>query len=553
MPSLYYRWIVVILKNLLRQLASIRQAILVLLLLPVGCPAKQGMTEAGRASKSYNLLEFDRGCGQPGHNCQRAFQFAFRTIARAGGGTLVIPAGTYSIYFPGVAENIPGGAPLDPQSLIVVPPNTNIEGHLAADGTPDSVIEWRNSSIPVFIFSRSDHSSMRNLHLRFTGTMSRAYPFGDIALLGALGYHPTFPHQNQMSGTNAELFFFAYVFDSDYCTFNHLLFDSATRDNTHIYGGAIDMKGKGVIVNNGGGLMQLAQSNRITNVQVYDFSNAFLIAGQNDFVMENITADRRGSEEKAAAGHVLYTTSSNQWGADGKLVATTLSTNTKIQNITEGPDTYSNASSGGTLAIKFLNGAKVSNITSQHPEGILQTVYVDQNVTFSNMNWKSDYPLCAKVPLNCATPVIHSSPSPANLPPSENLTFQNISLVSTASPAKVVLIGDNLRVIDMRITSPPDFLPGQKATDAILSVRNSNGAVVKGYVYTPVLQKYDPAAKYNAPFIGWNSSRNVSAEVTINWPRGVEHPETKSALLAPGFQDASPMANNSLRSSVVSR
>ncbi|MCU1292839.1 MAG: hypothetical protein JWP08_1689, partial [Bryobacterales bacterium] len=181
------------------------------------------------------------------------------------------------------------------QSLLVVPSNTTIQGHLAADGTPDSVIEWKITSIPVFIFDRSSHSVLRNLHLRFTGTTPRAYPFGDTALLTALGYHPTFPHDNQMSGGNGELFSLAYVFDSDYCTFDHLLFDSATQDNNHIFGMAINVKGKGVVETNGGGLTQLAESNRITNIQVYDFMNAFLVAGQNNFVMQNITADRRGS------------------------------------------------------------------------------------------------------------------------------------------------------------------------------------------------------------------------------------------------------------------
>jgi hypothetical protein len=535
------------------QFGPVKQIILGLVLISACSPAAWARGQAGVSTKSYNLLEFDRSCGEAGHNCQRAFQFALRTLARTGGGTLQLPAGTFSIYFPGVAENVFGGMPLSTQSLIVVPPNTTIEGHLAADGSPDSIIEWNISSIPAFVFAKASHSGMRNLHLRFTGRMAKAFPFGDIALLNALGYHPTFRHQNQMSGSNGEMFSFAYVFDSDYCTFDHLLFDSATQDNDHVFNMAINLKGKGVVENNGGGLTQLAESNRITNIQVYDFMNAFLVTGQDNFVMQDITADRRGSMPNTAPGHVVYTSGIPHWDMAGNMLKTLLSTNTTIQNITEGPDTYSNAVSGGTLAIKFLNGARISNVTSQHPEGLIQTIYVDQNVTFSNLSWTSNYPLCTNVPSNCSTPAIFSTSSPANLPPTKNLTFENIRLVSTASPAAVVLAGDNLRVDGLQITTLPDFLPGQKATNAILSIKNCTGAVIKGFVFTPLIKNYNPAAKYNAPFTGWNSAKNVSAEVTIKWPGRVSIPDGKAAILSSGYQDNSPESNNSVQSSVVKR
>jgi hypothetical protein len=403
----------------------------------------------------------------------------------------------------------------------------------------------------VFVFARANHSGLRNLHLRFTGVMPKAYPFGDVALLTALGYHPTFPHYNQMSGDNGEMFSFAYVFDSDYCTFDHLLFDSTTQDNDHAFGMAINMKAKGVIETNGGGLTQLAESNRITNIQVYDFLNALLVAGQNNLVIQNITADRRASAAGTAPGHVLYTTGTNQFDAAGNLVNALLSTNAQIQNISEGPHTYSNVVAGGTLAIKYLNGAQISNVTSQHPEGLIQTIYVDQNVTFSNMTWKSDYPLCTNVPSNCSTPTIYSSTSPANLPPTRNLTFQNISLVSTASPTTVTLIGDNLTVQGLQITTPPGFLPNQIATNAVLSIKSSNGASITNYTYSPVLSAYDPKQKYNTPFTGWIPTNNVTASVLVNWPKAITLPATGSSIITSGFQNLGATYNDSVTTSIV--
>jgi hypothetical protein len=313
------------------------------------------------------------------------------------------------------------------------------------------------------------------------------------------------------------------------------------------------MKAKGVVETNGGGLTQLAESNRITNIQVYDFMNAFLVAGQNNLLMQNITGDRRGSAPNTAPGHLIYTSGTNYFNTTTNTTNLLLSTNTTIQNITEGPHTYSNVVAGGTLAIKCLNGAQISNVNSQHPEGLIQTIYIDQNVTFSNLTWKSDYPLCANVPSNCSTPVIYSTSASPNFPPIKNLTFQNISLVSTASPITVLLMGDNLRVNGLQITTPPDFLPGQKATNAVLSLKQTNGAVVKGYVFTPLINKYDAASKYNAPFTGWNSSKNVSAEVTIKWPSQIPAPDSKAAIVAAGYQDKSPQTNNSVRTITIKR
>ena len=227
-------------------------------ILPVAAQAANFIQTAAATlpgAANYTLQQFDSACGKPGYDCHNAFQLAFATLDQAGGGTLQLPAGTFTVNFSGVAQNVPGAGPLARNTLLVVPANTIIQGHLAANGVPDSIIEWQNTSIPVFIFDRSSHSGLQNLHLRFTGTMAHDYPYGDVALLKALGYNPAYQHQNQMSGNNAELFSFAYIFDSDYCTFDHLLFDSATRDNAHTFAMAINLKGKGVVVTNGGGLL----------------------------------------------------------------------------------------------------------------------------------------------------------------------------------------------------------------------------------------------------------------------------------------------------------
>jgi hypothetical protein len=74
------------------------------------------------------------------------------------------------------------------------------------------------------------------LRLNFTGATPSQFPYGDLVLLKALGYNTTYGHPNEMSGGNYEMSSFAFVFDSDYTTFNNLIFDSATHDNNHLQG-----------------------------------------------------------------------------------------------------------------------------------------------------------------------------------------------------------------------------------------------------------------------------------------------------------------------------
>ena len=71
--------------------------------------------------------------------------------------------------------------------------------------------------------------------------------------------------------------------------------------------------------------------------------------------------------------------------------------------------------------------------------------------------------------------------------------------------------------------------------NSILNVSRTSRATITGYVYTPLLPTYNAKAKYNSPFTGWNPSSNVSAAVTINWPKAIPLPASGS-IITPGFQ-----------------
>lgn len=520
---------------------------------PVGSSAAADPTFTQNSSPgvtpTFNIQELDPNCGQAGYNCRAAFQNAFGLFAQAGGGTLTLPAGTFLVDFPELAENVSGAPWFTSSSLVAVPPNTLIQGDIAANGTLDSIIQYQITSVPVFVFSKASYSGMSNLHFNFIGVTPSQYPYGDIMLLSALGYATTYPHQNEISSSNGELSACAFVFDSDFTTFNNLIFDSANRDNNHVQGTSINLKGKGVILTGGGGLTTLAVGNQISNLQIYDFIGGLAVAGQNGVNITNISADRRGSTGSGAPGHLIYMTDTYQATDAGVAIASLQSTNISIQNVSEGPDTYSNANAGGTLAIKSINGGLVNNIKSQHPEGLIQTLYEDQNITFSNMTWQSSYDLCANVPNNCITPVIYSATNASQFSPLQNLTFNNVSLTSTITPVSVMLIGNGITVNGMNIQTPPTYLPNQTVGSSILSVKGTTQAAVTNYTYTPLITSYSPAIPYNIPFMAWDPSSNVQAQVTINWPSSIPVPSAGAAIISSGFQDAN--SNNSVSTNIV--
>jgi hypothetical protein len=518
-----------------------------LMITPLSSAAPFATTvQSGQSSPTLavGIQQFDSKCGTPGYNCRQAFQNALSTLAEAGGGTVSLPAGTFLVDFPEVLQNVyPASSYFTTSSLIIVPPNTTILGHTAANGTPDTVIQWRITSIPVFVFAKASGSGMSNIHAQFIGLTPSTFPYGDTALLGALNYHPSFPHENQMSGADDEMFSFAYVFESNRCQFNNDVFDSATHDNNHVFGIAINAKGTGLVTAQGaGGLSAAALGTKITNIQLYDFVMGFLISGQQSASIQNIYADRRGSTAAIVPGHMVYVTIQRQTDASGN-TSDFLSTNLSMQNITEGPDTYSNLVSLGTLAIKGVNGAVINNVTSQHPEGLVQSIYEDQNIVFSNMKWQSSYPLCSVVPANCNTAVIYAIISPAGVVPTKNLTFNNISIVSTVKPVTIHLLGDNLVMNGLTIQTPATFLPSQTDTNAVVGISNSVKATISNYFYSPNTSSYSTKINYNTPLTVWNTATNVTAHVTINWPRTVALPKNGSYIVTPISQNTQDRSN----------
>jgi hypothetical protein len=503
-----------------------------------------------RGEVQLQITDFDSACGQPGHNCRGAFQRAFEAAAKAGGGSVFLPAGHFLVDFPEVANDVQTGRLIAAGSLISVPPKVTLRGHLDNQGVPDSTIESKITSIPVFVFAGASYSGMKDLHLSFTGLTPTRFPYGDVDLLRALGFRPTFPYQDQMSGGNYEMFAFAMLFDSEHCDFENLVFDSLTHDNQHVFGFAFNVKGKEIVTSGGaGGLAALADGNRFSGIRIYDDVMGLLISGQENLVIANITADRRGSATNIAPGHVIYFTGSNRFGSDGKPTVL-MSRSVQVTNISEGPHTYSNVHSLGTLAVKYVDGGTFEHIVSQHPAGLIQTLFAVKNVAFTNLSWSSDVTLCDGPAEACGAPVINSVVSKPGEPAIENLRFTNISLKSTRDPLTTTLTGKMLEVDGLRIETPPVFrkTANQAAPYSALGIKEASDVTIRNFVYVPLLTSLDTTARYNQPFVCWGSCMDIKADVKIRWPKNIALPAAGHPAMESGIQLDKPGSNNSVTS-----
>lgn len=467
---------------------------------------------------------------------------------------MLLPAGTFLIDFPEVAQDVRAAPALQAQSLLQVPAGVTIQGHLDASRNPDSVIEWKISSIPAFIFASASRSGMKNLHLRFTGTIPQQYPYGDIALLKALGYNPTFPHLGQMQGGNYEMFSFAYLFNSDYCSFDNLIFDSSVHDNAHVYGFGINAKGKGVVVDGGaGGLSQTAVGNSFTNLRFFDAVMPMLIGAQENLVVNNISSDRRGSTMNIAPGHLIYFTAGGVSQANGA-VQRIWNKNVTVSNISEGPDTYSDIHSGATLSLKYVDGGTFQHIHSQHPDGLIQPFYNTKNLTLEDLTWTSHRDMCAERAPSCDVPPLESvSPLIPSDQPNSNLTLRNLTFTSTAQPIGVEFAGNNITVDGLTIETSPEFHQDQKNTNAVLSIKNASHVVITHYTYIPLVTSSDPRLRYNTPYTCWGKCTAVDVDVRIQWPHAVPLPQPGRYVITPVIQFKDPANSNSIRTRIEPR
>jgi len=86
----------------------------------------------------------------------------------------------------------------------------------------------------------------------------------------------------------------------------------------------------------------------------------------------------------------------------------------------------------GTLALKNIEGGLVTDVVSQHPVGLIQTMVDAHDLELDNLSWSSDRDLCKEIPsrTDCGISVIGLEPGSSESESQFNsgIRFKNIDL-----------------------------------------------------------------------------------------------------------------------------
>lgn len=527
--------------------------------------------DSARAAQAVvSLASFGARPNEPGLNSRGAFQQALAMLAAEGGGTLLIPTGDYYLDFPDIASDIDPrdtkntsllqGKRLSRDKLIVIPPQVIIRGELDRNGRLNTRIHWASTGFPLFSFVDSDRSGLINLEFVFNGLQPQFFPWSQEDLLQALGYRA------RWLGGPEEISTVIYEIGSGSLRFENLSFHSGKvpPDNEHTFAFGIVMKGKGAVSQPdsntiralssgarvpGGGLYDCVSNNVLRSVHFRDFIMGILATGQCNATMEEIEGDRRGSWYRSfdpthetgsglknigPPGHLIYLSfqyaydvvrSPNTPNGEQEVHSTTRNKDITIRNIREGPETLSNVNSLGTLALKNIEGGIVSDISSQHPAGLVQSMVDAHNVRLEDITWSSDRNICEETPPlpSCRIPVITLEPgSNPDTAISSGLQFKNIRL---QGPRRAVLfkisqesgqgeLSRNITVDGLTIECDPTFTSIQGGPVGAITLRSLETRLSNVH-YIAQVRGAGPIGRQNYPVVIQSRSHNVSVQLTV--------------------------------------
>ncbi len=171
-------------------------------------------------------------------------------------------------------------------------------------------------------------------------------------------------------------------------------------------------------------------------------------------------------------------------------------TNISLRDISEGPLTFSNFHSYGTLALKNIDGGVIDGVRSQHPAGLIDTLVDGHNLTLKNLNWTSDRDLCSE-PDSIQNCYLHAIGIVAAGEPSEqvndHLTISNVTLKSPrwaaifeiSSSTSGQPLSHDITVDGLRIQCAPRLDAGQKGPKGIITIRAADTHLTN-VTYVPV-------------------------------------------------------------------
>ncbi|WP_031530503.1 hypothetical protein [Dyadobacter crusticola] len=372
-----------------------------------------------------------------------AFQNALEVLNAAGGGKLVLAAKSY-VLNNDYSNKLNGVLKIKTPIEIV--------------GSHGTTIRYNYGQAPLFHFQNASHIRVEGIDFAYTGSQPTVFPNSYTAFLSYMGI------AKYWAGSSSEMCVTLNLLGCDNYSLNNLRFYSETKDNNHCIGYAIILKGKD-------GMIDPAVGGRLKNISFSEFQMGVYMSLQSQFVIDGLHANFRGSSANIPPGHVVYVVDAVDGTRD------TYSEDGLIQNITEGPNVY--AADLGTLSLKGMKRCVITNVFSQHPGGLIQSIQKAQDCIYENLSW-SNYENIAR------NPIINLSSTSRK----ERLLFRNISLDSGPTFVRAIEFTQaaaadvtSIRFDDILIRSLPYTDSGPR--DEILHGRASGEIVMTNIRYYP--------------------------------------------------------------------
>jgi hypothetical protein len=527
------------------------------------------------SDESVSIVAAGAHPNDPAYNSVNAFQQTLAKLGASGGGTLLVPAGDYYVQNPNLADNIdPKDArnretlrsnALAASKLILVPARVMITGTHDAEGKPTTRIHWRTTSVPLFSFVSADHSGITDIAFVFDGTQPQFFPWSQEDFLPVVGY------KSRALGGQYELSTVIYTIGSEGLRFENLSFRSSKSppDNEHTFAFGIVSKGKTPVTvpdprlfstipvgssAPGGGLTGCVTGNVFRSLRFEDYVMGIVASGQCNPVFENITGDNRGSWYRSfdpsretgpeikyigPPGHLIYLTSQNAYdvrraagSSAGELVvkATTRNKNVLLSHIEEGSQTLSNVNSLGTLALKNIDGGRVSGVKSHHPAGLIQVIVDAHGLVLEDLTWSVDRDICSDPSsFSCGVPIIAVVPgTDAFSETSDGIRFSRAKLHSvgaitafriSAEDPKISLSRD-ITVDGLTIESQP-FLQGKPNSGKSTIMLRSVNAHLTNVTYSAVVDRGAPASAQATTVVILSRSSDTTVDIQIRKAPGL--------------------------------
>lgn len=357
-------------------------------------------------------------------------------------------------------------------------------------GQEGTVIRFNYNGLPLFTIFNAAFGGFKNIKFVFSGTTQTS---GDVTL-------PQFRTKlgvTTLSGSGLAEIGVVYAFNSNNVVYHNIIGEALTPGtSTNCVGIWFHAKANEDTVNYNYGL-------NIKNCFFYDSVMGILLSSQRNFEIDGIKSKRRIGTSYYPPGHVIYLTGGNgitvnQYGSISNVFD-------YGENITTGGVASQNIA---TLSCKYVQYCTFDNITSYHPQGLVQSFDNYNDNVMNNCSW---YKVESEVPGNYLNFV-----GPTAQPCRRN-TFSNFTIIA---PAFFVNIGitSNLQNLfednvfkGFYIKMKSNYNAGQGALLGAFDIYGNNNTVDATIELTEAV----PSSNYNTAANLRGTSTNNNINITV--------------------------------------